>query len=201
MEISTYLNYCITHGCWQPNLIRTWWNALTVDQESKWYRFCRGWCASNLSNLWINENPQKFQKMEISTYLNYCITHGCWQPNLIRTWWNALTVDQESKWYRFCRGWCASNLSPLDKLEPPKISEDGNFYLLELLYYSWMLTAEFDNDLVKCSNHWSRIQISEDGNFYLLELLYYSWMLTAEFDKDLVKCSNCWSRIQMVQIL
>ena len=177
MEISTYLNYCITHGCWQPNLIMTWWNALTIDQESK------------------------FQKMEISTYLNYCITHGCWQPNLIRTWWNALTVDQESKWYRFCRGWCASNLSPLDKLEPPKISEDGNFYLLELLYYSWMLTAEFDNDLVKCSNHWSRIQISEDGNFYLLELLYYSWMLTAEFDKDLVNCSNCWSRIQMVQIL
>ena len=53
-----------------------------------------------------------------------------------------------------------------------------------------MLTAEFDNDLVKCSNHWSRIQISEDGNFYVLELLYYSWMLTAEFDKDLVKCSN-----------
>ena len=117
MEISTYLNYCITHGCWQPNLM-TWWNALTVDQESKWYRFCRGWCASNLSPLDKWEPPQ-FQKMEISTYLNYCITHGCWQPNLM-TWW---TVDQESKWYRFCRGWCASNLSPLDKWEPPQFQK------------------------------------------------------------------------------
>ena len=45
--------------------------------------------------------------------------------------------------------------SPLWINENPKISEDGNFYLLELLYYSWMLTAEFD-DLV---NRWSRIQM------------------------------------------
>ena len=149
-----YLNYCITHGCWQPNLIMTWWNALTFDQESKWYRFCRGWCASNLS-LWINENPKISEDGNI--YLNYCITHGCWQPNLIMTWWNALTFDQESKWYRFCRGWCASNLSPLDKWEPQNFRRWK--FLLELLYYSWMLTAEFDNDLVKCSNRWSRIQM------------------------------------------
>ena len=99
------------------------------------------------SLLWINENPHNFRRWK------FLLT---WIIVLLmdvdsRIWWlgeNALTVDQESKWYRFCRGWCASNLSPLDKWEPSTISEDGNFYLLELLYYSWMLTAEFD-DLVK----------------------------------------------------
>ena len=98
---------------------RIWWlgeNALTVDQESKWYQLCRGWCASNLSPL-INENPNNFSKMEISTYLNYCITHGCWQPNLIMTWWNALTV-----WSRIQMYHRLMQVIPLDKWEPPIIS-------------------------------------------------------------------------------
>ena len=139
MEISTYLNYCITHGCWQPNLIMTWW---TVDQESKWYRFCRGWCARSTS-LTLDQirNPWQFQKMEISILLEIdCITHGCWQPNLMHL---VNRYKNPNDRFGLIDGWCASHKFLWINENP---MEDGQFLL------TWIIVLLMDVD----SRIWSR---------------------------------------------
>ena len=49
--------------------------------------------------------------------------------------------------------------SPLWINEKPKFQEQEFSIQICDTFYSWMLTAEFDHDLVKCSNRWSRIQM------------------------------------------